>query len=186
VTPVILDRDAIYGAIKSAFSEFYNLARIGLRKRWKSLTPVERAQAARSLVFMKELATNPAKYFSRANTGAAWVKRANDFAEQHNSVPANMHHAYYIVHGPKEIVAEKARAAWIYNADIANMFYRFCKMVQDWEYKRTSPEDKEFFEAKRVAEDIVNASKRYTAFRKTEEPSKVQTWLQKNMKCLVK
>ena len=186
MTPVILDRDAIYGAIKSAFSEFYNLARMGLKKRWKSLTPVERAQAGRSLVFMKELATNPAKYFSRANTGAAWVKRAHDFAESHNIVPANMHHAYYIVQGPKEIVAEKAGAAWIYNADIAKMFYRFCSMVQDWEYKRTSAEDKEFFAAKRVAEDIVHASKRYAAFRKTEEPNAFQAWIKKNLRSLVK
>ncbi len=176
----------IYSSIQGAFSEFYNLARMGLKKRWKSLKREEKFAAARSLVFMRDVATNPAKYFSRANTGAAWVKRANDFATEHRFSPANMHHAYYIVLAPKDIVIDKAQAAWIYNADIAKMFYRFCSMVQDWEYKRTSDENKEFCMANKVAEDIVMASKRYTAFRKTEEPNKFQAWIKKNLRSLVR
>ena len=174
----------IYSSIQGAFVEFYNIARLGLKKRWKSLTQKERVAAARSLVFMRELATNPAKYFSRANTGADWAKRAYDYAQAHGI--KDVYHAYYIVPAPTDVVYEKAGAAWICNPESYKVFYRFCLDVQNWEYGRTSEQNSERYLADVLSESIVKTAKICAAVRKANEPNKAQQFIQRKFKSLSK
>jgi len=174
----------IYSSIQGAFVEFYNIARLGLKKRWKSLTQKERVAAARSLVFMRELATNPAKYFSRANTGADWAKRAYDYAQAHGI--KDVYHAYYIVPAPMDLVYEKADAALEHNVDVYRLFYHFCKDVQGWEYGRVPAEGKSAFVVTKKEQAILDTSKQVAVLRKAMEPNKVQQFIQRKFKSLSK
>ena len=175
----------IYDAIQGTFMGFYNVARLGLKKNWKKLTAVERARAGRSLVLLQDLAKRPAKYFSRANTGAAWVKRAHDYADTHNM--KDVYHAYMIVASPVDIVCEQARAALVHSTeDVKKLFYHFCVDVQNWEYGRTSEKDKEVYMAEVIEKSIVDKSRRLMALRKAIEPSKAQQWVQNKIKSLSK
>ncbi len=147
----------IYVAVGSGFMNLKKLARAGLQKRWKTLTREQKFAAGRALVFMDDLAADPAKYFSRANTQDAWRFRAEYFAGQKNL--DDIADAYYIVEDPQGIVANKAAAAM--RGELGHEFYRFCNAVQHWEYDRTSNKDCYRMGAPKFAAEIVKKSKQY-------------------------
>lgn len=147
----------IYVAAGAGFLNLKKLARADLKKRWKALTREQKFAAGRALVFMDEVAANPAKYFSRANTQDAWRFRAEYFASQKSL--DDIADAYYIVEDPQGIVANKASAA--VHGELGHEFYRFCNAVQHWEYDRTSNKDVYRAGAPKFAMDIVERSKRY-------------------------
>lgn len=147
----------IYVAAGSGFANLKKLARADLKKRWKTLSREQKFAAGRALVFMDDVATKPAKYFSRANTQDAWRFRAEYFAGQKNL--DDIADAYYIVENPQGIVSNKAAAAM--QGELGHEFYRFCNAVQNWEYDRTSNKDIYRATAPKFANEIVEMSKRY-------------------------
>ena len=62
-------------AIKVGLKSLTDLARVRIKSIWKNMDLQQRCNAARSLVFMEQVAKNPDLYFSRETTEAAWNQR---------------------------------------------------------------------------------------------------------------
>ena len=149
----------VYAAIKSGFADLKVLARVDLKKRWKSMDGKQRFAAGRALVYMDGVIKNPAKYFSRASTQSDWVWRAETYANEKNL--DDVADAYYIVQNPQSIVLNAAHGAL--SGGIYAEFYRFCNSVQQWEYDRTSNKVQFSAQAYKFAEDIIKRAERYKA-----------------------
>ena len=141
--------------IQSGLVAFKKLAKARLKPRWKTLSWVEKREAARALVFMDKVAHNPAKYFSREQTEAQWYTRAMEYAEQNNL--NDYRAAYYIVQDPRGIVWYGSINAM--RAPLSNHYYHFLSDIQNYEYATTDWERKEHAKqiqkvSKRVCSDV--------------------------------
>ena len=127
----------------------------GVAKSWERLTLAERADAARALVKMAEVASSPKDFFSRENTEADWRARAEIYArENHSSIAC----AYLIVLGPKELVMESVEDAL--QQPLRQQYYNFLRLIQDYEYVDTYYKETC---AKTVMEEAERICKRYKA-----------------------
>ena len=117
-------------AIKVGLKSLTDLARVRIKSIWKNMDLQKRCDAARSLVFMEQVAKNPDLYFSRETTEAAWRKRAVEYADAKGL--RDFSSAYYIVQDPTGIVWNKATSVF-FNGNGAE-YYRFCRAVQQWMY----------------------------------------------------
>ena len=156
--PIEYTRQEILEAIKSGMSDYLEMARIGVRQRWKGLSQSEKWAAGRALVAWSDVAKNPAKYFSRAATSNSWNSRAEQYYQEHSKDMPNVHFAYYIVPDPTGIVWNQVQAAFAYNPELGKKFSRFCNLVQKWEYARTARENAEHGVAALYGNDIVKMS----------------------------
>ena len=120
----------VRSAIKVGLKSLAGLARVRLKTRWKAMNLKERCDAARSLVFMEQVAKNPDAYFSRESTEKAWIERALEYAHLNDLKDVNS--AYYIVQDPTGIVWNKAMGVF-FDGNGAE-YYRFCRAVQQWMY----------------------------------------------------
>ena len=116
--------------IKEGFGTLAALARVRLKKRWKSMDLEHRCAAARALVYMEQVAKNPDNYFSRSMTEKAWRERARKYAESKKM--ADIRGAYYIVQDPTGIVWYSAMPAFFDGNGVE--YYSFSKDVQQWMY----------------------------------------------------
>ena len=117
-------------AIKVGLKSLTDLARVRLKTRWKNMELKERCDAARSLVYMEQVAKNPDAHFSRESTEKAWIERAREYAQQKKL--HDLSSAYYIVQDPTGIVWYKAIPAFFDGN--GRDYYNFCKSVQQWMY----------------------------------------------------
>ena len=147
----------VYVAIKSGFTNLKILAKQDLKKRWKKMETADKYDAGRGLVYMGDVAMQPEKHFSRAQTQDAWIDRAEAFAFR-NSLES-VEYAYYIVPAPQHIVTDATRAAM--RGELYGEYARFCDSVQSWEYDRTSPKGAYRCLAEKSANEIVRQSKKY-------------------------
>ena len=138
----------VRSAIKIGLKSLTDLARVRLKTRWKIMGLKERCDAARSLVFMEQVAKNPDAHFSRESTEKAWIKRAREYANSKNLKDINS--AYYIVQDPTGIVWYKAKPAF-FDGNGCD-YYNFCKSVQQWMYDTRSDT---------YAKEIVENAKKY-------------------------
>ena len=138
----------VRGAIQSGLKSLTDLARVRLKTRWKNMELKERCAAARSLVYMEQVAKNPDAYFSREATEAAWHQRAMEYAQQKKL--HDLSSAYCIVQDPTVIVWYKAIPAF-FDGNGAD-YHNFCKSVQQWMYDTRS---------NTYATEIVENSKKY-------------------------
>ena len=148
--------DYIYAQLKIALFNYYYLARADLKKRWKSLSKVERREAVGGLRYLEDAFKNPAKYFSRAQTQSSWNNRAVQYAADKKL--QNLGDAFYIVHGPKEKFIENVKQA-IYSHDLYSALYQLAGNAQNWEYDRTSVHDYLRHQADKFSDEIVKAAK---------------------------
>ena len=135
-------------AIKVGLKSLTDLARVRIKSIWKNMDLQQRCNAARSLVFMEQVAKNPDLYFSRETTEAAWNQRAIEYAQQKKL--HDLSSAYYIVQDPTGIVWNKATSVF-FNGNGAE-YYRFCRAVQQWMYDGHSDT---------YAKEIVENAKKY-------------------------
>lgn len=142
----------IYLAISAAFEAFYILARRIVKIAWKKMSKKGRYDSGRALIFVKNLATDPAECFSRSKTEKAWERRAAAFLKARKISSADEasgkswkfsppDSAFYRVSTPRNLVANKAQAAFHDDFILLTNFEDFCGHVQDWEYDRTYSED---------------------------------------------
>jgi hypothetical protein len=117
-------------AIKVGLKSLTDLARVRIKSIWKNMDLQKRCDAARSLVFMEQVAKNPDLYFSREATESAWNQRAMEYAQQNKL--HDLSSAYYIVQDPTGIVWNKATGVF-FDGNGAE-YYRFCRAVQQWMY----------------------------------------------------
>lgn len=120
----------VRSAIKVGLKSLAGLARVRLKTRWKAMNLKERCDAARSLVFMEQVAKNPDAHFSRESTEKAWIERAREYADAKGL--KDFSSAYYIVQDPTGIVWNKATGVF-FDGNGAE-YYRFCRAVQQWMY----------------------------------------------------
>ncbi len=146
--------EKVYEAIKTGLNGLKVLMKDSIRRRGglSNLSNTQKYNAGRALVFAGDVAKNPQKYFSRATTQADWVARAQEFAREKNL--ENVSDAYYIVHGPGEIVSGKMDVLPSVPVWLRNQYYLFCKLIVDWEYNRTSPREMHRFTAEMDADEI--------------------------------
>lgn len=135
-----------------------DLARVRLKTCWEKMSLSDKCAAARSLVYMEQVAKNPKLYFSRENTEAAWHQRALDYAQQKKL--HDLSGAYYIVQDPTGIVWHNARYSF-FNGNGAD-YYNFCKSVQQWMYDNNS---------QTYATQIVDNATKYQNMLATESAS---------------
>lgn len=120
----------VRNVIKKGLKTYTDLARVRVKTRWKNMVLQERCAAARSLVFMEQVAKNPDAYFSRAATEEAWSKRAKEYAYKKGF--KDFEFAYYIVDDPTGVVMKHASGTFF---DGNNSDYNdFCFAVQQWMY----------------------------------------------------
>lgn len=177
MTQKFTDRD-VYLAVQNGLAAIKVLAIKGIKERNNLLSEGDKIKADQALFDFDSVIANPAGYFSRRATEAQWHQRANEYADRVNLRPEHRHNAYYIVPNPVGMVNEKLQPAFAQNADLWRMFYLFCSVVQDWEYKRTSSNDAELFCADSIAIDIIRRSKRYCAMAEASKGTmqKVKEW----------
>ena len=144
----------VYEEVKTAFANFEFLARTNVQKQEKFMSESDKGRAKSALVFLGQLAENPAMYFSRAATEDAWNKRVKEYAAKHNIPDQNLGVVYMLAQGPKEIALEKAQKSFHNNHSLFSLFYSFCKAVQDWEYFRTSKDVNAVFGYKNALKEI--------------------------------
>ena len=135
-------------AIKIGLKSLTDLARVRVKSIWKNMNLQQRCDAARSLVFMENVAKNPDAYFSREATEIAWRQRANEYACLNELKDINS--AYYIVQDPTGLVWNRATSVF-FNGNGAE-YYRFCRAVQQWMYDGHS---------NTYAKEIVENAKKY-------------------------
>lgn len=134
--------EKVYSDIKSGFGSFKVLAKASLAKRWKDLSRSQKYDAGRALVKIADVAKYPEIYFSRAATEKDYMNRIKNWIEKNNVAPENAKCAFYMVWRPLDYVVNDAEDAFLYNANLRCAFYNFCDLVQDWEYGRTSDDEK--------------------------------------------
>ena len=149
--------DYIYAKLKIALFNYYYLVRSDLKRRWKSLSKVERRDAVAGLRYLEDVFKNPAKHFSRAQTQSSWNNRAVQYATE-KGLP-NVNDAFYIVHGPREEFIENVKHA-VYSHDLYSALCQLASNAQNWEYDRTSVHDYLRYQADRFSDEIVKAAKR--------------------------
>ncbi len=136
------NEEMIYRVISSTLMDYKILMADATRGYLSKMDMGERCAAARNLVFMEEVAKNPAKYFSRRATESDWIARANSYAKEKNIT--DMRHAYYIVPSPTTLVTNRLTDLPVsVSADLRAEYYRFCEAVKNWEYARTSQDPRE-------------------------------------------
>ena len=138
----------VRSAIKSGLISLTDLARVRIKPFWKNMNLQQRCDAARSLVYMEQVAKNPDAYFSRESTEAAWNQRAMEYAQQKKL--HDLSSAYYIVQYPTGIVWHKALG--VFFDGNGRDYYNFCKSVQQWMYDTRSTT---------YATEIVENAKKY-------------------------
>ena len=90
--------EQVYDAAQRGFDALYTIVRHDVRGAWKKMNRAERYNAARGLVALRDVASAPDKYLSRAMTEDAWIDRAKKFAKEHD-LP-DIKSAYYIIQDP--------------------------------------------------------------------------------------
>lgn len=145
----------IYDAIVMGLSDYLDLARIGLRSHWNSLSQSEKWAAGRALAALSDVKKAPQTYFSRETTWNDWQSRAEKYKAE-KKLPS-LGYAYYIVQDPTGIVSTKVAPAFANNNELYNKFYRFCHLIQKWEYARTSRSRTESGVAVLYSHDIMSA-----------------------------
>lgn len=154
------ETNMVYGNVRQAFNDFVFLAQDNFQKREKNMAESDKIAAKDSIEFVKELAKNPAAYFSRAATENAWNLRVKEYAKMHKIPEQEIGTVYLLAQGPKEIVLAKAGKAFYGNHSLFSMFYGFCKVVQDWEYFRTSDANDATFHKNNALNEIAIVTKR--------------------------
>lgn len=120
----------VRNAISSGLKNVTGLARVRLKSQWKNMTLKERCAAARSLVYMGQVAKNPDAYFSRAATQSAWDERANRFIVSHGL--ENVAIAYNMVRAPEDIIYHNAKNAFVDSG--GRSYYNLCRFIRLWYY----------------------------------------------------
>lgn len=124
----------VRNAIMGGFKALTDLARVRVKAEWKNMKLQEQCAAARSFVFMEQVAKNPDAYFSRSATEAAWRKRALDYAKLKKL--HDLKSAYYIVQDPTGIVLNNIK--YVFFDGNGAVYNRFCNAVQQWMYDEHS------------------------------------------------
>ncbi|MBQ8256061.1 MAG: hypothetical protein IJY99_03810 [Alphaproteobacteria bacterium] len=154
--PTEYTQQEVLNAMVVGLSDYLDLARIGLRGRWNSLSQSEKWAAGRALVALSDVKKAPQTYFSRATTWNDWQSRAEKYKAE-KDLPS-IGHAYYMVQDPTGIVWNQVASAFAYNAEMGKKFYHFCRLIQKWEYARTSRSHAESGVAVLYGHDIVSAA----------------------------
>lgn len=151
------DVRTVDNAITSGFVNFYIWVRYNVTKNWKSMTRTEKMAAARALVLMGQVAKNPKDFLSRAKTEDAWRYSGENFA---NAQKIDKRTSYLIVQSPVDILWNNVAGAFKNSPDLYMGYYRFCKMVLNWEYDRTSTNNTFRDYAYKYEQGIIDESKR--------------------------
>lgn len=125
----------IYEIISCAFNNLNLLARKDLEKARKKMSQKDKWLAECALVYMNDVAKNPAKYFSRAYTEQAWHNRALEYAKKNNL--KQTWQALYIVETPAMIANSKMTDAFV-KPELRHVCFNLCEAIKDWEYHRTA------------------------------------------------
>lgn len=120
----------VRNAIKQGLKNYADLARVLMKRCWKNMNLQQRCDAARSLVFMENVAKNPDAYFSRETTEKSWHERAEEYGRKNRM--ADFSEGYEKVENPTQIVMKRANAALV--AGSGKEYERFCMAVQCWMY----------------------------------------------------
>lgn len=144
----------MYKTISNALENYKIVAKMELRDVWRELNLAQRCAAARALVFMEDVAKNPAHYFSRAQTYLDWHNRAVEFVRQKKLPDTMAHEAHEKVSAPADLVWKKCSPAMKYNLMLSDAYYMLCISVMDWEYNRTSDKKECRSRVHRDAQDI--------------------------------
>lgn len=150
-----LTEHKVYKAIKSVFSHFGDCAHENLAKYWKKLGQQEQYKAGRAQVYLKNLARNPQKYFSRAETGRAWAARIRAYQQHGGFKSENRDAVAFIVGSPKMEVDRNVRSAFVNNPELSGLFSKFTGLVLDWEYSRTLKKKEDREKAQNAAKEIL-------------------------------
>lgn len=128
----------VKAAGSAGFAALYKIARGGVKKHWRKMSTADRMDAARSLVYIRDVERNPDKYLARAYTQKAWCGRAKEYADAHG---INTFKAYYIVPTPSSIVTEHATEALRHTPGLWADFYNFTNNVSQYDYHLTNNEE---------------------------------------------
>ena len=138
----------VRNAISSGLKNAAELARVRLKSQWKNMTLKERCAAARSLVYMGQVAKNPDAYFSRVATQKNWDERANGFFVSHGL--ENVAIAYNMVRAPEDVVFHNAKNAFVDSG--GRSYYNLCRFIRLWYYG---------VDTRKYAYRIVDCAQRY-------------------------
>ena len=146
----------VQGKIKETLMNYKNLIKLSLKDSvffmiaWKKMPLKERVDFARTLVYMEQVAKNPKKYFSKAETDAAWFNRVQKYADE-NAV--SVEDAFEEVQCPCDIVYEKCGNV-LKQTPFYSDYFDFLVCVQNYEYS-DDVQRKSF-----VAQDIMYESEK--------------------------
>ncbi len=120
--------------IKVGLENYVVLFRAALRNsEFKKLNTSQRANAARALVNLSDVANNPDKYFSREQTCAAWSKRISDRIVNNGE---NKSLAKHKAMKPDDIVMAMLNdlPEYVKSSMLMHEFRDFTAWVRRWEY----------------------------------------------------
>ncbi|MBD5389278.1 ABC transporter substrate-binding protein [bacterium] len=127
-----MDAEKVYKVLKETLRNFHGAARYAVMRHWRDLTPAQQVGVARALVLMEHVADDPARYFSRAQTAAAWRGRL----ARHGQVAWDDRDSRSV--GPADVIEGQVNAAFTWALELRHRYYNFCRAIVDWEYGRTA------------------------------------------------
>lgn len=152
----ITKEQSVYPAIKDGLMGLKYLSKIKLIKYWDTMTKEERWKAGRILVYMEQVANNPALYFSRAATQNAWAERIKAI-EQTADVKSDGRDN--LAQDPKDIVFYNVFPL-LASQKLKVQYYNFCSSILDWEYGRTMNDEIGIIYEMQGARKILRESKK--------------------------
>ena len=107
------------------------IAHMDAMKRWADMNVAQRCAVARALVLIGAAARNPARYFARAKTYAAWESRARVFMRRYEITDNNV--AMDAVQNPADFFVDKVGFVFS-DKYMSDVFSKFCNLIFLWEY----------------------------------------------------
>lgn len=143
----------VYSYIKLGFKNLNIMATYKLKISSGNITKQERRKAAEAIKYMKQVATQPRRYFSRMSTQKSWKQRAAVWAKENPKYEA---FAFSSVKSPKDIVYDKINLSVF--GDITLGYKELCDAIQIWEYSRTEKNNNRtcMLEAEYSAQEIAD------------------------------
>ena len=144
----------IKSVIKQCFQDIYTVARADVKKHFKSdCINGQKLNNARALVFLRDVAKNPDKYFAPEYTKESWCARIDDMVMRQDADRMQCQDIYeygmdyvrrqyaaHIVAGPEDLVDNEIGG--IFRDMGPNGFYMFCQKVRAYYYNHGLVDDK--------------------------------------------
>lgn len=154
-----MQKDSIvFQDIQNGLNDFYTVARARTKVRFAKMPRSHKYLAARALMRLRDVADNPAEYFSPATTDAAWTERGRARAQAYGGAPEWAKHN--LVKTPADMVVDSVDAAFIEEPALRTQFELFCDDAFDWFYEYADGNPKQSAQAEKNAKKIADGVKR--------------------------